>query len=302
MNTKHMNSEHMNAGNASLTGKHAPERKICWRITRHCNLHCAHCLAGHGNDVRRDLTAHEQNEGFVQIARAGVTRITWTGGEPTQCKNLPHLLGLCHEGGVRTVLTTNGLALRGHILDALDPTTDVLRFSVDGLEPTHNKVRGGNYFYKTLANIRRCGGLGLRAEANVSVMADNVEEIPALLPLLAEAGVSKVVLLTLMARESAVDNGVRGPSALQAAELARRVATFSRANPGIGVQLNNYGQQEDAYIVVESDGEIFLCWENAADRSFGSLTGGEGERNLCAALSKQTLAHRQTGLTMFKAA
>ena len=188
--------------------KKSTERKICWRITRHCNLHCIHCLAGHANAVRSDLGAEERGAALQVIAECGVTRITWTGGEPTLCPDLPSLLVKCHEYGIVSTLTTHGLALRQSLLESLDLSLDRIRFSFDGLETTHNIIRGGKVFKKAFRALCRVREKGYVVEANISVLERNVMEIPDLITVLADAGSSKIVLLNLMHRESAVDNRI----------------------------------------------------------------------------------------------
>src|SRR5947209_2256504 len=85
------------------------DRKVCWRITRVCNLHCEHCLAGHANRVIGELSREERFEALDNVGEVQITQITWTGGEPTLCDDLPALLAGCHERGIRSVITTHGL-------------------------------------------------------------------------------------------------------------------------------------------------------------------------------------------------
>ena len=189
------------------TGK-AAERKLCWRVVRQCNLHCTHCLAGYKNIARRDFLERELNGALDKIVDARVTRITWTGGEPTLCRHLPNLLQQCAKHGISSVLTTHGLSLTKRILRAITPGVDTIRFSFDGLEETHNRIRGGKFFRKTfeVANSVKCEGFQI--EANISYMSGNCQEIPELMEQLYSIGMSKIVLMSLMLRESAVDNNV----------------------------------------------------------------------------------------------
>jgi Fe-coproporphyrin III synthase len=273
------------------------ERKICWRITRRCNIHCLHCLAGFKNAERRDLSAEEQFQAISKVSEAGVTRITWTGGEPTLAASLPALLELSHQQNITTVLTTNGLSLTQKVVSALSRTTDSIRVSLDGLEKTHNEIRGGPFFYRTMSTITRLVTFGFKTEVNISVMQRNVEEIPKLLEIVKAAGVSKVVLLTLMQRESAIKNNLSPGTRNQLAALHAEVATFQEANPSMDIILYDYDDPYDTYIVVESDGEIVLCSE-LADRGMGQLLAPNGTELLNAALADQTLAHTKPVLQL----
>lgn len=269
------------------------ERKICWRITRYCNLHCQHCLAGHGTDFIKDLPEEQQIEALNKIAFCEVTRITWTGGEPTLCKSLPRLLEICHSYKIPTIVTTHGLALRPKLYDSLNPNFDKLRFSFDGLEKTHNNIRGGDFFQKTIAAIIEAKSKGFTIEANISVMQNNIADIPELIVKLESLGTKKIVLLNLMDRESAHDNKLERPNREAYLELNRHLDKLKISYPHLTIQLNNYWDENDLYIVIESNGEIFLCSENTADKSFGFITDDNGVENLNSALASQTLSHRE---------
>ncbi len=269
------------------------ERKICWRITRHCNLHCQHCLAGHGNEFIKDLTEKQQIDALKKIIDSKVTRITWTGGEPTICKSLPNLLDICHDNNVMSIITTHGLALSQKLYAALNPNFDKLRFSFDGLEKTHNVIRGGQYFHKTINAMVKTKSKGFTVEANISVMKNNVADIPELIVQLEKLSVEKIVLLNLMKRESANDNEIEKPSKDAYLYLNNQLKKLKINYPNLTIQLNNYWDKADAYIVIESDGEIFLCSENLQDKSFDLITKNNGVANLNSALGSQTLSHRQ---------
>jgi MoaA/NifB/PqqE/SkfB family radical SAM enzyme len=269
------------------------ERKISWRVTRFCNLHCLHCLAGHGNRRRRDLVVSECRQVLRSVLDAGVTRITWTGGEPTLLHELPALLQVAHAADVSSVLTTHGLTMREEVLDALDQRLDRLRISFDGLQMTHDRIRGGPFFAKALAAGERAVLRGLRVEANVSILGDNVGEIPELINVLSTRGFSRIVLLTLTSRESAVDNRIAEARPEEIDALLETLQGVVRRGNTAAIQLNRYSSERDSYAVIESDGEILLCSETSDDISFGSALGGEAAMRIAAAVSAQTLEHRE---------
>ncbi|MEQ1596470.1 MAG: radical SAM protein [Casimicrobium sp.] len=268
------------------------ERKICWRVTRYCNLHCSHCLAGHGNALRADLDGSDREIALRVIVDSGVTRITWTGGEPTLCPDLPSLLSESHAHGIASVVTTHGLALRKNLLDSLDRQLDRIRISFDGLEATHNSIRGADVFAKALRAVVSAHADGYLVEANISVLDRNVGEIPELIQTLCAAGVSKIVLLNLLRRESAIDNMIDRPSIDSHLAMLHRVTVLQSEFPKVVIQQNDYWNVDDRYVVLESDGEIVLCSEVHDDMSFGSIIGPLGPHNLTMALKAQTLAHR----------
>jgi len=269
------------------------ERKICWRVTRYCTLHCMHCLAGHGTKLIKDLSEDDQLLSVKKIIKCNVSRITWTGGEPTLCATLPQLLKICHDNNIKSIITTHGLALREKFYSALNKELDKLRFSFDGLEKKHNLIRGGQYFEKTLDTMKRSFSLGFTIEANINVMQNNIKEIPDLICKLESIGIKKIVLLNLMDRESAHDNNLERPQKEEYVLLNKKLVELKYLYPNLEIQLNNYWDENDYYIVLESNGEIFLCSENTEDKSFGFITENAGIENLNLALINQTLSHRK---------
>jgi MoaA/NifB/PqqE/SkfB family radical SAM enzyme len=271
----------------------APERKICWRVTRYCNLACLHCLAGHGNSFRPDLERPGRLLAAKVIGEVGLERITWTGGEPTICPDLPDLLHIMHQNGIANTITTHGLALRDEIVNAVDPASDCLRFSFDGLRDRHNFIRNAKVFDKTLREVIRMRSLGFRVEANISVMKHNLEDLPGLALLLAETGVSCIVALTLIKRESAFDNNLEALSDDEFSRLKDDLRNALHPFPDVRLRINDYTQEDDSYIILESDGDIVLSSELVPDKSYGFITDTDGAQRLQIALVDHTLRHQQ---------
>lgn len=270
-----------------------PERKICWRVTRYCNLACLHCLAGHANAERSDLTKEGRLLAAGVIAQVGLDRITWTGGEPTLCPDLPDLLRIMQNAGISSTITTHGLSLRDSVLTAVDKKRDCLRFSFDGMRETHNFIRNANLFDRTLAELARMRKLGFRIEANLSAMKRNMDDLPDLAHLLADQGVGGIVIIGLVHRESAIDNHLEALSREQFNLLTESLLKTLQPFPQVSLRINDYTQEDDSYIILESDGDIVLSSELVPDRSYGLVTMEGGAQRLRTALHQHTLRHQQ---------
>ena len=64
-------------------------------LTERCNLRCAYCMPKDGvnlTDMDQLLTVEEQKRIITIFTRLGVTKIRFTGGEPTLNKQLPELI------------------------------------------------------------------------------------------------------------------------------------------------------------------------------------------------------------------
>src|SRR5262249_28033520 len=129
-------------------------------VTSRCNSLCRTCFYFDKLNSRDDLT-------YAEIERISQTappfRKLWiSGGEPFLREELAEVVGMfARRNGVRNGnLPTNGL-LPEKLFPAVDrmlelcPDTAIdLNFSLDGLAPTHDSIRGvPNNFDRTLATI-----------------------------------------------------------------------------------------------------------------------------------------------------
>ena len=158
-------------------------------VTSRCNSLCRTCFYFDKLNSKDDLT----NE---QIARISETappfRKLWlSGGEPFLRDSLAEIVAqFVRQNGVRNVnLPTNGL-LPEKIFPTMDrmlalcPETSIdLNFSIDGLEKTHDSIRGvPNNFVRTLATMREAasryrGIKRLRRNVLTVITRENYEEI-----------------------------------------------------------------------------------------------------------------------------
>jgi MoaA/NifB/PqqE/SkfB family radical SAM enzyme len=138
-------------------------RRIVIELTNICNLHCSYCL-------RDDEALYQTRARFFPIdllrrilrdAReaAGVSHVSFTGGEPTLHPQFGEILEAVGGEGMRASFVTNGWHF-----DRLWPVLDVHRsalslvsFSVDGAtRETHDRWRGAGSFDRVIRAFTRC--------------------------------------------------------------------------------------------------------------------------------------------------
>ena len=99
--------------------------------------------------------------------------VIFEGGEPLLWRDGEHtcadVLRYARQKFFRVGITTNGTL-------PLDLEVDVLWVSIDGLEETHNRLRGAPIFARVIENIRR--SKHPRIYAHVTANAQNYAEIP----------------------------------------------------------------------------------------------------------------------------
>lgn len=80
---------------------------------------------------------------LLEQARAiGTQTLVITGGEPLLYPDLPRLITAGRSHGMDVNLTSNGTLLDRHYDSLVEAGLQSISFSIDGLEPTHDRLRG----------------------------------------------------------------------------------------------------------------------------------------------------------------
>jgi molybdenum cofactor biosynthesis enzyme MoaA len=82
-------------------------------LTERCNLRCTYCMPLNGVELsspEKLMSFEEQKRAITIFSTLGMTKIRFTGGEPTLNKNLPELIRHARlDSGVQSAgITTNG--------------------------------------------------------------------------------------------------------------------------------------------------------------------------------------------------
>lgn len=140
-------------------------------ITSQCNLNCCYCMPEKIAPVpERELLAYEEILSVcAAAARAGISRLKITGGEPLVRKGCAQLVGMLKQiPGIRQVtLTTNGILLHRVLPQLLENGLDAVNISLDTLsEQTYEAITGKPELSRVLANIRLAVQAGLPVKVN----------------------------------------------------------------------------------------------------------------------------------------
>ncbi|MEW6364187.1 MAG: glycosyltransferase [Acidobacteriota bacterium] len=176
----------------------ATPRYITFFITSRCNSNCRHCFLRNLNNGTADM--RESNILKIADSLSKPSDIILTGGETLMRDDLTTLLGrlASHEKIASIAITTNGFLPER--IAALEPAICRsikhihISISLDGLEETHNKIRGVPSAFKNAVEscrIARCLSLkyrNLSLAANIVLMKDNIDEIAALVGFLLSNG------------------------------------------------------------------------------------------------------------------
>ncbi len=173
----------------------APNRSgsmlVQWHITERCNLRCAHCYQGSHSGEELDyaglLFVLEGIKEFFGAfdGRANPNRakghLTVTGGEPFIRGDFLDLLQAFADN--RSLFTfailTNGSLIEqatASRLKKLKPS--FVQVSMEGGQPTHDRIRGPGSFDQTVSAIRRLVEKNIRTFISFTAHRDNYLEFP----------------------------------------------------------------------------------------------------------------------------
>ena len=174
-----------------------------WHITDECDQRCKHCYIfaeGHPNLVTMNweqiqhvfFNALEFCQTFDRLPYFYIT-----GGDPILHPNFWPLLELCHEHKIPFTLMGNPFHLTFENLQKMRTLgCDKYQMSIDGMEKTHDWFRKPGSFKTTLQKIRQINeakdadGKPITSVIMTTVSGTNIQEIPAVIDAVVEAGVA----------------------------------------------------------------------------------------------------------------
>lgn len=161
-----------------------------WELTLKCNLACEHCGSRAGAKRNDELSPAEALDLVRQLADVGIEEVTIEGGEAFLRPDWLDIARAITAHGMRCTMTTGGYGLSRETARKMkDAGISHVSVSVDGLEATHDRIRGRKgsfrYCFETLKHFRE---VGLPFSNNTQLNRLSVPELPQLYELLRDAG------------------------------------------------------------------------------------------------------------------
>lgn len=150
-------------------------RTMLLLVNRGCNLRCSFCDLWDKPDKASRASLLPVLEDAVSI---GTKVLVITGGEPLMHKELFGIVADARALGLTVNITTNGTLVERRWQELVDSGVDSLSFSIDGLAPTHDRIRGKDgAFAQTVAALDRALAHGIPCSVYFTATADNVHEL-----------------------------------------------------------------------------------------------------------------------------
>lgn len=217
-----------------------------WEITLACDLACRHCGSRAGAARPDELSTHECLELIEQLHALGTREIALIGGEAYLRADWLTLLEAIRARGMQATMTTGGRGLtRERVRDARAAGLYSVSVSVDGLEATHDRLRGVKGSHR--AALEALGHLraeGVPFGCNTQLNRLSAREMPALLEVLASAGARSWQLQLTVAMGRAADEPDVLLQPYHLLEVFPVLDGLSKRARALGVQLvagNNVG-------------------------------------------------------------
>jgi MoaA/NifB/PqqE/SkfB family radical SAM enzyme len=183
-------------------------RHAVWELTSACDQRCVHCGPRSGARRADELTTEECLRLVDELAAAGVGEVTLIGGEAYLRSDLLLIVRKIREHGMTPTLTTGGYNLTRELADGLvEAGIRSVSVSIDGLEACHDALRGRPHsFQRAFAALRHLRAAGSQIACNSQINARTMEELPALLELLAPEGIHAWQVQLTLAHGVAADH------------------------------------------------------------------------------------------------
>jgi radical SAM protein with 4Fe4S-binding SPASM domain len=161
-----------------------------WEITLACDLSCRHCGSRAGHARPDELSTAECLDLVRQMAALGVREVTLIGGEAYLREDWLEIVAEIVRAGMVPTMTTGGRGIdAARALSAKQAGLQSVGVSLDGLESTHDRLRGvrGSHAH-ALAAMGHLAAVSVPVSVNSQINRLSMPELPALLELIASRG------------------------------------------------------------------------------------------------------------------
>ncbi|MBX3258087.1 MAG: radical SAM protein [Labilithrix sp.] len=178
-----------------------------WEITLACDLACRHCGSRAGRERPDELTTEQALDLVHQMADLGVREVTLIGGEAYLRDDWTEIARTIVARGMSCGITTGGRGFTAQrARDAYAAGVRAVSVSIDGLQPTHDKLRGVQGSFDAAMNaMTNLQDAGIAVSANTQFNRASLPEIEELFDKLVEKKIRAWQVQLTVAMGRAVD-------------------------------------------------------------------------------------------------
>jgi radical SAM/SPASM domain protein of ACGX system len=172
-----------------------------WHLTAICDQSCVHCYVNNSATYEREIKKELSHTKCLRIIddfsetfnEWGMpSKINFTGGDPLLRDDIFELIAYARNKGLSVGILGNPNHLNNNIaLELKNLAVDQYQVSLDGLEETHDRLRGRRgLFNETLKAINILNKVGLPAVVMFTLSKENVNELIEVIKLVVKEGAS----------------------------------------------------------------------------------------------------------------
>ena len=174
---------------------------IVWNYTNLCNLSCLHCHQNSG-EAENELTTDNVFKIIDKLADAGVSVLTFSGGEPLVRSDIFEVIERAHDTGMLCTIASNGTLMTKEVVEKLKRAgIRRVEIGLDGCTAeTHDYLRNTpGAFDATIKGIKTCADVGFDEICTTMTLYErNSEELPRTVELAETLGVTRFYLNRLI--------------------------------------------------------------------------------------------------------
>lgn len=192
----------------NASDRETPHPLYCvWEITLACDLGCRHCGSRAGKARDAELTMEQCLDVVQQLADIGVREVTLIGGEAYLREDWDVIARAITDAGMSCGMTTGARNLTAdRVARAQDAGMRAISVSLDGLEQTHDSLRGPKGSWRAAVEAsERVAASRMRLATNTQINRLSMPELPALADLLGDIGSSAWQIQLTVAMGRAAD-------------------------------------------------------------------------------------------------
>lgn len=175
---------------------------VQYHITHRCNLICNHCYQKN-YQKEGELTTPDIYRSIKEISEmvldwkniyckslTGVIQLT--GGEPLVRGDWQDIVDYCLDSSLSVILMTNGIGITNKIASNLAGKEVKVQISIDGIENTHDSIRGRNSYKDAMKGVTALLANNVHCSVNLTLMQSNINDVDDLIEELKKVGVLKL--------------------------------------------------------------------------------------------------------------
>ncbi|MGL5835168.1 MAG: nif11-class peptide radical SAM maturase 3, partial [Waterburya sp.] len=229
---------------------------------------CQHCGSRAGDARTDELSTSEALDLVKQLAEVGITEVTLIGGEAFMRSDWLEIAKAITDAGMLCGMTTGGFGITLETAHRMkEAGIKVVSVSVDGLEATHDRLRGKpgswQWAFKTMSHLKEAG---IPFGCNTQINRLSAPEFPSIYERIRDAGIFAWQIQLTVPMGNAADNSdilLQPYELLDIYPMIARVATKANQE-GVRVQPGNnigyYGPYERLF----RGGDAWSFWQGCS--------------------------------------